>query len=101
MAIRETGSILVNAPRDRVHAVIAERFLIEPGLHSVGNSRFESRRSTIVLQDAPGGSTRVVVAREKSGLPLAGRRDDLRNDVSGELLALQKLLEADPALPGA
>lgn len=92
MALRETGSIVVPAPRDRVFAVLAQRMAREPGLRTVFDERIESRRKTFVLSDDLGGGTRVVMARieEKPGLPAA--REDLRLAVSEELLSLQKLV---------
>jgi hypothetical protein len=90
MPLRETGSIVVPAPRDRVYAIIAERMASEPGLRTVFDERIESRRKTFVLSDDVGG-TRVVMARTEEKPVLAAARDDLRLAVSEELLSLQKL----------
>lgn len=93
MGFRETGSIVVNAPRERVFDVLHERLLAtDPGLHSVAAQRIESRLRTFVLQDAPHGTgTRIVLGR--TAPTLRARRDELRRDVASELLALQKLVE--------
>ena len=91
MTRRETGSILVNASRERVFEVIHKRLATsEPGIHSIRAERLESSRGTFVLQDVPFG-TRIVLGRTS---PMLGaRRDDLREQVAQELLALQKLVE--------
>ena len=94
MPLRETGSIVVPAPRDRVFAALAERMAGEPELRTVFDERLESRRKTFVLSDSVGGGTRVVMGRtaEKPSFPAA--REDLRLAVSEELLSLQKLVRS-------
>ena len=53
--------------------------------------RLQSRLETFVLQDAPDGAgTRIVLGRTA---PTLSRRDELRQEVALELLALQKLVE--------
>lgn len=91
MTLRETGSISLSAPRDRVFAVLQERMRLEPGVRTVRNDRIESLRTTFVLRDESGG-TRVVMARLESGPMFPATRDDLRSAVSQELLTLQKLV---------
>jgi hypothetical protein len=91
MARRETGSILVNAPRERVFEALQER-LAKTGsdVRSIRAERIESDRRTFVLQDAASG-TRIVLGR--TAPTLGARRDELRDQVAQELLALQKLVE--------
>jgi hypothetical protein len=90
MALRETGSILVSAPRDRVFEVVRARMQQEPGLRTMTAERIESERSTWVLQDAPDGGTRVVHALVQSAF-LVRPKAELRRAVTDELLAVQKL----------
>lgn len=91
MALRETGSIVLAAPRDRVFETLRARMLQEPGLRTMTAERIESERKTFVLRDAPGG-TRVVLARLANGPALRAGRDELRLAVSEELLSLQRLV---------
>lgn len=89
MALRETGSILVNAPRDHVFEVVRQRMAEEPGLRTISAERIESARSTFVLRDAPGG-TRVVHARVATTFMMRPGAE-LKQAVSEELLLIQKL----------
>lgn len=94
MALRETGSILVHAPRDRVFEVVRARMQGEPGLHTVGAERLESERSTFVLRDVPGG-TKVVGARIVEPTFLIRPSAERPRELSDELLAIQKLVQME------
>jgi hypothetical protein len=91
MTLRETGSILVHAPRERVLEVVRERMAHERGPVTVTDGvRIASRRATFVLQDGPDGdTTRVVVGRTA---PDIAQRAELRREVADELMALQRLV---------
>ena len=94
MPIRETASILVRAPRDRVFALLERRVGDAPGLVRVPSQRLESRQDTFVLRDEAEG-TRVVLARQEPGFAFAPRpREALRQSVADELLTLQRLVDA-------
>lgn len=99
-AIRETGSILVRAPRDRVFEALRHRLAAEPGVRALDGARLEAergdRRTTYVLRDAPDG-TRVILARTEPALRglFAGPREELRTAVQAELFQVQRLLGAD------
>ncbi|GEM_PF-3906945 len=89
-ALRETGSILVRAPRDRVFEAIKEAMEGEPDLRAEAARRVESPFSTFVLRDAPGGGTEVIHARRESLTLGASRRprDELRAQVELDLFRL-------------
>lgn len=103
VAIRETGSILVRAPRDEVLALLRHKLEHEPGLR-VSDNRLESaREGTYVLRDAPGGGTRVIHARS---LPapvgvFPRPREELRHAVQADLFQVQRLAEMgrEPPVP--
>lgn len=87
MTLRETGSIHVHAPPDRVQAVLALR-IGEP----VRPGRFEKPDATYVVVQEEGG-TRLVLARTRAGPALPGPREDLRHLVESELHAVRKLID--------
>jgi len=90
--LRETGSIMVRAPRERVYEVLAASFQGEPRLRVEPGERVEAGFSTFVLQDAPGGGTKVIHARSaEATLPQLGPRprEALRAQVELELFDLQ------------
>ena len=91
-ALRETGSILVPAPRDRVFEAIRASMEGEPGLRAEGSRRVESPFSTFVLRDAPGGATEVIHARRESLTLGASRRprEELRAQVELDLFKLRQ-----------
>lgn len=88
MALRETGSILVSAPRDLVFEVVRRRMQGEPGLR-VEDDRISTARSTWVVREAADGTTRVTHALVEPTFLV--RPADLRRTVSEDLLAVQKL----------
>lgn len=92
--IRETGSIVVSAPRERVFAHLRARMAGEPGLHE-GADRLDGRARSFVLRDAPGG-TRIIHARsrESAFVPSWRGRDELRAAVAAELFDLQRAVES-------
>ena len=98
LAVRETGSILVQAPRERVFEVLRRELAHAPDLRATPSERLEARRageaSTFVLRDAPGG-TRLFHARTREHpiLPRQSSRDKLRAAVEAELLRVQRLAE--------
>lgn len=98
LALRETGSILVHAPRSRVFEVLRREMAAEPGLRETPSERIESHgafeESTFVLRDAPGG-TRLYHSRSRGQpfIPHQGSRDKLRAAVEAELLRVQRLAQ--------
>jgi hypothetical protein len=88
--LRETGSILVRAPRDRVFEALMASMQGEPGLRAEEARRLDTPLSTFVLRDAPGG-TQVIHARAAPAA-LAGPRprEELRATLELELFQLQK-----------
>lgn len=100
VAIRETGSILVNAPRDEVLDLLRSKMSGEPGRVSVHETGLRADRPgdrvlTFVLREAPGG-TQVIHARsERAPVSLFSKpRDDLRLAVQAELFQVRHLVEA-------
>lgn len=91
MRLRETGSILVRAPRHQVFEAIKASMQDEPGLQAEAARRLETPFSTFVLRDAPGG-TEVIHARCEDLAFNATRRprDELRAQVEMELFELQR-----------
>lgn len=87
MDLRETASIVLAAPRERVALALAQR-----DAHLVAEGRYETAEGTFVLQDAPGG-TRLVHARTRGGLPLPKPREALRQKVEAELHLVRHLVE--------
>lgn len=90
--LRETGSIMIRAPRDRVYQALAASLSGEPRLRVEPGERVEAGLSTFVLQDAPGGGTKVIHARAaEAALPQLGPRprEALRAQVEMELFQLQ------------
>lgn len=89
--LRETGSILVRAPRDQVFEALRADLRGEPTLRAEGARRLETRLSTFVLRDAPGG-TQVIHARqqEASLAAMTRPRQELRAAVEFELFKLQQ-----------
>lgn len=100
VALRETGSILVQAPREQVMDLLRTKMATEPGRVSVMETRVRADRPgdrvlTFILRDAPGG-TQVIHARsERAPLGLSSKpRDDLRLAVQAELFEVRHLAEA-------
>lgn len=98
-SIRETGSILVNAPRDRVYELLRSRLATEPDLREAPD-RIEAFRpgvglTTFILRDAPGG-TRLIHGRSRDApmVPTNRPRDELRAAVAAELFDVQRVVEA-------
>ena len=89
MHLRETASIVVAAPPERVAVALERR-----EARRVAPDRFESERGTFVLREAAGG-TRVVHARAEPGLALGGPREALRHRVEAELRLVRRLVEAE------
>lgn len=99
-ALRETGSILVRAPRDQVYDLLYRRLAHEPSLRAVPAQRLEAaggsgdRLRTFVLRDEAGG-TRVIHARcEPVATSLLKGPNNLRLAVQAELYQLQNLVQA-------
>jgi hypothetical protein len=91
VALRETGSILVKAPADRVFEVLKASMQGEPQLRAEGERRIESSLSTFVLRDAPGGTQVIHARREDATLGAMRRpREELRAQVELELFRLQQ-----------
>jgi hypothetical protein len=98
VALRETGSILVNAPRERVFELLrADMAAMASAVRATPAERLESGPATFVLRDAPGG-TRVIHARSRSVFLLspAEPRHELRAAVEAELLRVQRLVQDAP-----
>lgn len=100
VALRETGSILVNAPRDQVMDLLRTKMANEPGRVRVMDTRVQADRPgdrvhTFILRDAPGG-TQVIHARsERAPITLFSKpREDLRLAVQAELFEVRHLVEA-------
>lgn len=99
--LRETGSIVLQAPRDEVSDLLERQLGREPGFRRSAQ-RIEAGRGdemqTFVLFDAPEGRTRVVHARtEKATFGNLNRpREELREAVEAELFRLQRMLEMQP-----
>lgn len=92
--LRETGSILVHAPRDHVFEILRRHLATTPGpLRETPRERLEAGPRTFVLRDAPGG-TRIIHAasRPATFLPGTGPRDALKAAVEAELLRVQRLV---------
>lgn len=96
--LRETGSILVTAPRDRVYEILRREMTDQPGLRDQPGHRLDAEAAggarTWVLRDEAGG-TRVIHARSRSAtiLPAAGPRDELRAAVEAELLRVRRMVD--------
>jgi len=93
--LRETGSILVPASRDRVYEALAASLAQEPALRVEPGARVEAGLRTFVLKDAPGG-TRVIhaLAADANYAAIGKRpRETLREQVEMELFRLQKRFE--------
>ena len=85
MPLRETGSIVVAAPPERVASALEQR-----AAQQVAPGRFESGAGTFVLRQTASG-TRVVHARTGAfGTP----REDLRHRVEAELFLVRRLVES-------
>ena len=98
VALRETGSILVNAPRDRVFEVLRRDVAaLGSAVRETPRERIEAGVSTFVLRDAPGG-TRVIHARSRPGHLLSPiePRHELRAAVEAELMRVQRLVHDTP-----
>jgi hypothetical protein len=98
VALRETGSIVVNAPRERVFEVLQRDMAsMAAAVRATPAERLESGPSTFVLRDAPGG-TRVIHARSRPGYLLSPSepRHELRAAVEAELLRVQRLVQDAP-----
>lgn len=91
--LRETGSILVNAPRDHVYEVLRRHMADAPDLRATPAERLETTGRTFVLRDAPGG-TRVIHALSRPTLPVPGPgpRHELKAALEAELLRVQRLV---------
>lgn len=97
--IRETGSILVKAPRDTVFEVLRHRLADQPGLRTEPARRLEATKagtgSTFILRDAPGGTQVILARRQDVPLPnLRGPREELRESVEAELFRVQRIVDA-------
>lgn len=87
--LRETGSILVPAPRDRVFEALAAEFASASAVRVEPGERVEAGLSTFVLKDAPGGATQVIHARAApTNYAKLGAREELRAQVDFELFSL-------------
>lgn len=90
VALRETGSILVRAPRDEVMDVLRRSVL---DAAQVAPDRLRAPASTYVLRETRDG-TQVILARsEDAQVPSRAQRDDLRREVESDLFRLQRLFE--------
>lgn len=89
--LRETGSILIRAPRQRVYDELKASLADQPNLHAEAARRLDTDMATFVLRDAPGG-TEVIHARSaNAALPVMTRpREELRAAVELELFKLQQ-----------
>lgn len=96
MRLRETGSIHLDAPRERVYEVLAQRLAREPGVRA-SHDRLESTRrdgvSTFILKEDARG-TRVIHARTGRAALSLRPREGLRQEVEAELVRLQRLVDA-------
>lgn len=97
LPLRETGSILVHAPRARVFELLQRDLATQPApLHATQDERLEAAHAglTYVLRDEPGG-TRLFHARSRPTGLLAGQnpRDELRAAVQAELLRVQRMAQ--------
>lgn len=97
---RETGSILLAAPREQVFEFLLTQ--AGPASHArvEGSDRLEVRdkgmRSTFVLRDEAGGGTRLYHARsQRPGLREWLAPESLRESVESDLLRIQRLVERD------
>lgn len=96
--LRETGSILVNAPRDHVFDLLRSQMAHAPDLRETPRERLETAERTYVLRDAPGG-TRIIHAISRSTLlpnPGPGPRHELKAAIEAELLRVQRLIHNQP-----
>lgn len=84
MPLRDTASIVVAAPRDRVEFALERREALR-----VAPDRFESAQGTFVLRETPAG-TRVVCSGTQ---PFGRGRDELRHRLEAELFLVRKLVE--------
>ena len=97
---RETGSVLVDAPQERVFEVLARWMETDPQARVVSPQRLESDApgdglSTFILR-SDGSRTRVIHAR---AAPMAvsksmRAREELREKVEEELQRVQRLVAA-------
>lgn len=92
LPLRETGSILLHAPRERVYALLRRDMADAPGLRATPAHRLEAAHegATYVLRDE-GAGTRLFHARSREGVFLS--RDELRAAVHAELLRVQRLAQ--------
>lgn len=97
MLWRETGSIRLHAPRERVQHVLARWMETDPHARLVAPDRFESadearRVSTFILREE-GDATRVIHAKS-APMALGRGRPPLREEVEAELAQVERLVQA-------
>lgn len=102
---RETGSILLPAPRERVFELLRDAVDPDGQARTTGDERLVLQHrhggaSTFVLRDEPGGRTRLIGARTAApGLPsLFTHETRLREAVEADLFRVQRLVDADRRL---
>lgn len=100
MQWRETGSIVVDVPRERVEAVLSRWMDTDPSVRRVSPERFEvlapnAGLSTFIVRD-DGSRTRVIHARTSPMQVSRGlrAREALRGQVEEELARVERLVRA-------
>lgn len=98
---RETGSVVLPAPRERVFQILREQVDPAARTEAEGVERLvvehRGARSTFVLRDAPNGHTRLVHARAtRPGLAgLLTPEGRLREAVEADLFRVRCLVDAE------
>jgi len=91
--LRETGSIRVNARKERVLEVL-QGHVLGGAMHG---DRIESASNTYVVRESAGGTQVFHLRRESAPVALAGRdREALRQAVQADLFELARVLEINP-----
>jgi len=89
--LRETGSILVSAQKDRVLDVL--RRVVQEGSFTAPD-RLEGDGSTYVVRESPRGTQVFHMRSGASSVPAAGReREELRRAVRSDLFELRRVLD--------
>jgi hypothetical protein len=98
---RETGSVVLSAPRERVLEILCEGVDPRASVQVEGVDRLvvdgrDGARSTFVLRDEPGGGTRLIHARAEapSLRTLFQPESRLREAIEADLFRIQRLVGA-------
>lgn len=100
MQWREAGSIAIDAPRERVEAVLSRWMETDPTVRRVSPERFEAGApemglSTFILREERPGATRIIHARTAPmSIGKVRARDELRSEVEAELQRVERLVRA-------